>query len=102
MLDVVRVLERKRVYSRIIDQMVGFGTSVGANACEADQAMSAKDFCKCLATALKELGESAYWMRTCVRRGWLPEHRLAELQGECDQLARIFGTMVVRTRRNSK
>jgi four helix bundle protein len=102
MLDVVQALERKRVYARIIDQMVGCGTSVGANACEADQAMSGPDFCKALATVVKELGESQYWLRTCIRRSWLTTRRLGPLQEEATHLARIFSTMIVRTRKNAK
>src|SRR5687768_16793365 len=56
-LDVVEALERKRIYRRIVDQMVGSGTSVAANACEADQAVSRPDFCKALGTVVKELAE---------------------------------------------
>src|SRR5882724_7932311 len=57
-LDVAAALEVKRRWPRIIDQLVGSGGSVGANAFEADQAMSAKDFMKCLGTVLKELNET--------------------------------------------
>jgi four helix bundle protein len=98
MLEVVRELERKKVYARIIDQMVGCGTSVGANACEADQAVSAADFCKSLGVSLKELGEARYWLRLTVRRQWLKAERLESLLQEAVALSRIFGTMVARTR----
>src|SRR5215471_8091812 len=94
MLEVVHELERKKVYTRIIDQMVGCGTSVGANACEADQAVSAADFCKSLGIALKELGEARYWLRLVVRREWLKSARLESLLQEAVELSRIFGTMV--------
>jgi four helix bundle protein len=99
MLDVVEALEQKRVYSRVISQMVGCGTSVGANTFEADQAVSAPDFCKALGIAVKELGECRYWLRTCARRGWLPETRLAGLEDEATQLGRIYSVMIVRSRR---
>jgi|KBSSwiStaDraftv2_1062776.scaffolds.fasta_scaffold307737_2 four helix bundle protein len=100
MLDVVQALERKRVYGRVIDQMVGCGTSVGANACESDQAVSAKDFCKALGIAIKELSEAAYWLRTCSRRGWLKPARLVPLEQEATELGRVFSSMVVRTKRS--
>lgn len=99
MLDVVAELERKRVYSRIVDQMVGCGTSVGANICEADQAVSAADFCGSLGIVLKELGESRYWLRLSIRRDWLKATRLEPLVQEAMELSRIFGSMVARTRR---
>lgn len=69
MLDVVLTLEKERVSKRVLDQMTGCGTSVGANAFEADQAMSAADFCKTLGWSVKELNESRYWIRLCGRRG---------------------------------
>ncbi len=102
MLDVVDTLELKRSYSRILDQMVGAGTSVGANICEADQAVSRPDFAKCLGIAVKELAECQYWLRVCVRRGWLPDTRLAPLQLEAEELAKIFNAMITRTRRARK
>ena len=98
-LDVVEALEKKRVYRRIVDQMVGSGTSVGANACEADQAVSRPDFCKALGTVIKELAETQYWLGLCARRGWLAARRLEMLEQEALELAKIFSTMVVRTRR---
>jgi four helix bundle protein len=98
MLDVVRVLEKRRVYARVIDQMVGCGTSVGANACEADQAMSRPDFCKALGVVVKELSESRYWLRTCTRRGWIPADRLSALIAESDELSKIFGRMIAKSK----
>ena len=38
--------------------MAGAGTSVGANAWKADEAMSRADFCKGLGVVLKELNET--------------------------------------------
>lgn len=67
-LDVTEALERSRRPRRVVDQMTGSGTSVGANAFEADEAMSAKDFIKCLGVILKELNETRFWLRRCVSR----------------------------------
>ena len=58
--DVAESLEQQKRSRRIIDQMIGSGTSVGANVCESDEALSRPDFCKGLAIALKELGETRY------------------------------------------
>jgi four helix bundle protein len=98
MMDVVQALEKKRVYRRVIDQVVGAGTSVGANACEADQALSRADFAKSLGIVVKELAESQFWLRVCVRRGWLHATRLQELQSEAEVLSKVFSTMIVRSR----
>ena len=102
MLNVVQALEKNRVYGRIVDQMVGCGTSVGANTAEADQAVSSNDFCKTLGIVLKELGESRFWMRMCVRRRWFSSRALSGLQDESLALSKILGSMVSRTRAKSR
>jgi four helix bundle protein len=100
-LDVVEALPA-RASRRIVDQMVGAGTAVGANVFEADEALSRKDFCKCLGIAAKELSETRYWLRLAGRRGWVPVVRLSSLEAESHELRRILGTMITRTVRARK
>jgi four helix bundle protein len=56
-------LSTDRRFARVIDQLVGCGTSVGANTAEADEAMSQKDFRKSLAIVAKELSETRFFLR---------------------------------------
>ena len=46
-----RTIPRDSVTDRIISQLVGAGTSVGANYIEADDSVSKKEFLKCIGTA---------------------------------------------------
>jgi len=94
----VDALAAKRVSRRILDQITGAGTSVGANCFEADEAMSAKDFCKVLSILVKELNETRFWLRLAIRRGWIPAPRLEPLLAEAQELKLIFGSMIARTR----
>lgn len=98
-LDVVEALEKQRRSRRIIDQLAGAGTSVGANVFEADEAMTAKDFAKSLGIVAKELNECRFWLRLIGRRGWIPAERLGTLLQETEELKAMFGSMVVRTHR---
>lgn len=98
-LDVVIELERRKVYLRVVEQMVGCGTSVGANSAEANQAVSRADFAKCLGIVVKGLAECDFWLGTCVRRGWIAEERLSELRVESRSLAKIYSKMIVRSRK---
>jgi four helix bundle protein len=100
MLDVTEVLEQQCRPRRIVDQMVGAGTSVGANTFEADEALSRLDFCKCIGIAIKELNESRFWLRLVGRRGWIPKRKLADLEREAAELKLICGAMLTRSRRN--
>ena len=47
----------------LISQLVRSGTSVGANYCEADDAVSKKDFRNKIGTCKKEARETKYWLR---------------------------------------
>ncbi len=100
MLDLVDALERKRVRERVLAQMTGSGTSVGANAYEAAEAVSRNDFCKCVGICVKELSESRYWIRLSGRRAWVKPGQLKDLERESVELAKIFGSMLSRTRQS--
>jgi four helix bundle protein len=54
---------------RIISQLVGAGTSVGANYDEADDSVSKKDFLKSIGTCRKEARETKHFLRMIARGG---------------------------------
>jgi len=54
------------VNNRLIDQLVGAGTSIGANYCEADDGVSKKDFKNKIGTCKKEARETKYFLRMVV------------------------------------
>ncbi|HKI69139.1 MAG TPA: four helix bundle protein [Verrucomicrobiae bacterium] len=49
--------------NRLIDQLVGCATSVGANYCEANEAVSKKDFKNTLSRCVKEAKETKFFLR---------------------------------------
>src|SRR5205823_7603112 len=51
------------VNNRLIEQLVGAGTSVGANYCEADDGVSRKDFKNKIGTCRKEARETKFFLR---------------------------------------
>ena len=97
-LDVAEALETSRCPRRLVEQIAACGTSVGANMYEASEAMSRKDFTKSMGIALKELSETRFWLRIIARRTWLEGTRLHGLQTEADELWRILGTIIARSR----
>lgn len=99
-LDVVEALERTGCPRRVLDQMTGCGTAVGANAFEADEAMSRADFCKTIAIVLKELNEVRYWIRLVGRRQWIDRDRLGSLESEAAELKKVLGAILSRSRAN--
>jgi four helix bundle protein len=78
------------VNNRLIDQLVGAGTSVGANYCEADDGVSEKDFKNKIGTCKKEARETKYFLRMVVaaQENLKPEARV--LWQEAKELHLIF------------
>lgn len=100
--DVAEHLQAARRSWRIVHQMIGSGTSVAANLFEADEAQTAREFCRCLGISARELSETSFWLRFVLGRGWVTDCQLSPLQRECDELRRIVGTMIVRTRQREQ
>ncbi|MGA7274145.1 MAG: four helix bundle protein [Candidatus Udaeobacter sp.] len=66
-IDFARTIPQDAVTNRIINQLVGAGTSVGANYVEADDAVSKKEFLKSIGTCKKEVREAKHFLRMAVR-----------------------------------
>ena len=66
-IDLARRIPQNAVTNRIINQLVGAGTSVGANYVEADDAVSKKEFLKSIGTCKKETREVKHFLRMAVR-----------------------------------
>ncbi len=58
-----KVVPRNSVTLPLIDQIVRSGTSVAANYCEADDAVSKRDFKNKIGTCRKESRETKLWLR---------------------------------------
>jgi four helix bundle protein len=66
-IDFAKSIPPNPVTTRIITQLVGAGTSVGANYVEADDASSKKEFLKSIGTCRKEARETKHFLRMAVR-----------------------------------
>src|SRR5437870_3772419 len=78
-IDFAKTIPQGPTTSRIITQLVGAGTSVGANYVEADDAVSKKEFLKCIGTCRKEARETKHFLRMAVRavrKVWLEAREL--------------------------
>jgi len=77
-IDFARTIPQNAVTNRIVNQLVGAGTSVGANYVEADDAVSKKEFLKSIGTCKKEAREAKHFLRMAVRA--VPELRMTKSQ----------------------
>jgi four helix bundle protein len=74
-------IPRDPTNNRLIDQLVGCGTSVGGNYCEADERVSKRDFRNTIGRCVKEAKETKYFLRMIAASE-------AALAGEARQLFR--------------
>ena len=79
--------------NRLIDQLVGAATSVGANYCEADDAVSGKEFKQKIGTCRKESKETMFFLRmiAAAEEDLASEARV--LWREAKELNLIFGAI---------
>ncbi len=82
------------VTQRLIPQLVGAGTSIGANYCEADGAESKKDFKHKIAICKKESKETKHWLRMVVKAESSLKEKAKILWNEAQELTLIFSSII--------
>jgi len=82
-------------------QLLRAGTSIGANAEEAQAGQSRADFVSKNSIALKEARECHYWLRILIATKIMPEKQIAELRDKAEEIKRVLGSIVVRTKRRT-
>jgi len=79
--------------NRLVDQLVGCGTAVGANYCEANEGVSKKDFKCSIGRCVKEAKETKFFLRmiACSEPALVEDAR--GLYREAKELHLIFASM---------
>ncbi len=86
-------IPRDPTNNRLIDQLVGAGTSVGGNYCEANDCVSRKDFRYTIKRCLKEAKETRFFLRMVAASELGLANEARELYREATELVRIFASM---------
>ena len=89
-IDFAKAIPQSAVTNRIISQLIGAGTSVGANYVEADDAVSKKEFLKNIGTCKKEAREVKHFLRMAVRTDPELKSQARRLWMEAKELHLIF------------
>ncbi|MBO7185208.1 MAG: four helix bundle protein [Oscillospiraceae bacterium] len=74
------------------------GTSIGANIAEARYGYSRKDFAAKIYIALKECGETLYWLELLFLTEYLSPEEYESLQQDCEEIRRILSATTKSTR----
>ncbi len=71
-------------------QLLRCGTSIGANVAEARRGYSRADFSAKLGIALKEAGETEYWLKLLYKTNFLTELQYASLNADIQEIINIL------------
>jgi four helix bundle protein len=88
-----RKIPRDPTNNRLIDQLVGCGTSVGANYCEANEGVSKKDFRNTIGRCVKEAKETKHFLRMIAASEPKLATHARELYREAKELHLIFAAI---------
>ena len=88
-----RRVPRNPVNDRLVGQLAGAATSVGANYCEANEAVSRKDFLCTVGRSVKEAKETRHFLRMVVASEPSFANEARPLYLEATELLRIFASM---------
>jgi len=86
-------IPRDPTNNRLIDQLVGAGTSVGPNYCEANEAVSKKDFKNTVSRCMKEAKETKSFLRMVAASEPQLACEARVIYREAHELLLIFGSM---------
>jgi four helix bundle protein len=101
-INIARLLPRDSVGIVISKQIIRSGTSVGANVEEAQDAISRKEFIRCMNIGLKEARETFYWLRIILKSNLLLKIKLDVIMVENIEIIKILTAIIKKSKLNLK
>ena len=101
----LKTLPNSPEYSVVRYQLAKSATSSGANYEEGQAASSKPDFIYKNEISLREMRESNYWLRLLTatdQSGKLNQEELKHLEGESEELKKILGSIVSKSKLNGE
>ena len=95
-----RYLRDKNKETVMSKQLLRSGASIGANVREGLYAQSRKDFISKLNIALKEAGETDYWLDVIHSAEYLTDEEYESLKSDNDELLRLLTSIIKTTKGN--
>lgn len=97
-----RYLRDKKKETVMSKQLLRSGTSIGANVREGLYAQSRKDFVSKLNIALKEAGETDYWLDVVHSAEYFTDDEFQSLKNDNDELLRLLTSIIKTTKANAE
>ncbi len=97
--ELYKYLTKKKEFV-LSKQILRSGTSIGANAEEADGAISKADFSSKISIAYKEAKETHYWLRLLKETKFIDQKLFDSLLEDCNELCKLLFSILKTTRIN--
>lgn len=81
-------------------QVLRSGTSIGANIKESQNAQSKPDFISKMCIALKEAGETEYWLELLVKTEYIKKSQYDSINSDCVELIKMLTSIIKSTKNN--
>jgi len=98
-ITLLNALSHTPVARVIRNQLLRYGTSVGANYRAAKRAKSTADFISKMGTVEEETDESMYWMELLVETGLMRKSRISDPYQEADEIPSVVVASIKTARR---
>jgi four helix bundle protein len=92
--------ENKKEYT-LSKQLLRSGTSIGANIREALNGQSHKDFIAKLHIALKEAGETDYWLELMHETEYISDKEFQSIAEDCTEINKLLVSIIKTSKSNS-
>ena len=99
-IEMYRYLQKEKQEYVMSLQVYRSGTSIGANVSESKNAQSKADFINKLNIALKEAGETEYWLRLLFKSQTISEVEFNSIQNDLNIIIGTLIKIIKRTKEN--
>ena len=97
-----KYLKSKKHETVMSCQLLRSGTSIGANIRESVYAQSRKDFISKLSIALKEAGETDYWLDVIFSADYFTNDEYESLKADNDELIKLLTSIIKTTKKTEE
>ena len=101
-IDMYRYIRKEKHEYVMSLQVYRSGTSIGANVSESKNAQSKADFVSKLGIALKEAGETEFWLRLLCKSQVISEKEFNSMQNDLNIIIGTLIKIIKKTKENMK
>ena len=101
-IDMYRYIREVKHEYTMSSQVYRSGTSIGANVSESKNAQSKADFVSKLSIALKEAGETEFWLRLLYKSQTISEKQFESMQNDLNIIIGTLIKIIKKTKENMK